>query len=287
MNKQDEAQTLAGKTFKSGNRTKGLPYPSINDLAFQGEPEPTVEQGVDLAGQPKIVFAAGRGKTGKTTLLRWISEISLRRGASVILADVDPSNASYSRYFKEVARPDTDNQPGVTRWLQDLIEQCVNEKQSAIVDLGGGDTTLRTLAAELPGFAQEMEHAGVSPVMLYMLGTQADDLAPAVTLSARGFVPKAQALVLNEFAIDAGQSRGDAFEWLLSAPGFAQLFERSVRVWMPRLFAAEAIEARRCSFFNARDGKVSPRLGMFDAARVRAWLGAMDRRFAGISSWIP
>ena len=287
MSKQDEARTLAGKTFKSGTRTKGLPYASVNDLAFQGEGEPAVEQGVDLTGQPKIVFAAGRGKTGKTTLLRWISEISLRRGASVILADVDPSNASYSLYFNEVARPGTDNPTGVVRWLQNLIEHCVNDKQSAIIDLGGGDTTLRTLATELPGLAQEMEQAGLSPVMLYLLGTQADDLAPALTLTARGFVPKAQSLVLNEFAVDAGQSRDEAFEWLLSAPGLAQLLDRSVRVWMPRLFAAEAIEARRCSFLNARDGKVSPPLGMFDAARLRAWLDAMDRRFAGISSWIP
>jgi len=37
-------------------------------------------------------------------LLRWISEISRRNGASVILADVDPRNASYSLYSKQVAR---------------------------------------------------------------------------------------------------------------------------------------------------------------------------------------
>jgi hypothetical protein len=256
-------------------------------LTPQTEPEPAIAQGIDLAGQTKIVFAAGRGKTGKTTLLRWIAETSFQRGSTPILADIDPSNASFSRYFDYVARPETDNPAAVARWLQQLIEHCVTEHQSAIVDLGGGDTTLRTLATEMPGLAAAMEAAGVVPVMLYLLGTQAEDLTPALTLSARGFAPKAQALVLNEVAIDAGTTRADAFERMTSLPGFIQLAKTSVPVWMPRLFAAEAVEARQCRYFDARDGKVAPPLGMFDGARLRAWLNAMDRRFAGISSWIP
>jgi hypothetical protein len=181
-----------------------------------------------------------------------------------------------------VARPETDSPAGVARWLQQLIEHCVTERQSAIVDLGGGDTTLRTLATEMPGLAAAMEAAGVAPVMLYLLGTQAEDLTPALTLSARGFAPKAQALVLNEVAIDAGTTRAGAFGRMTCLPGFIELAKTSVPVWMPRLFAAEAIKARQCRFLDARDGKVTPPLGMFDAARLRAWLDAMDRRLAGI-----
>lgn len=113
------------------------------------------------------------------------------------------------------------------------------------------------------------------------------DLTPGLTLSARDFAPKAQALVLNEVAIDAGITRADAFGRLTGLPGFIALAKTSVPVWMPRLFAAGAIEVRHCRFFGARDGNVTPPLGMFDAARLRAWLDAMDRRCAGISSWIP
>lgn len=256
-------------------------------LAPRPEAEPTIAQGVDLAGKTKIVFAAGRGKTGKTTLLRWIAETSFQRGSTPALADIDPSNASFSCYFSDVGRPETDNPAGVARWLQQLIERCVSEHQSAIVDLGGGDTTLRTLATEMPGLAAAIEGAGVVPVMLYLLGTQAEDLTPALTLSARGFAPKAQALVLNEAAIDAGITRAGAFSRLTGLPAFIGLAKTSVPVWIPRLFAAEAIEVRQCRFFDARDGNVTPPLGMFDRARLRAWLDAMDRRCAGISSWIP
>jgi hypothetical protein len=256
-------------------------------LAPASEAEPEVEQGTDLAGRTKILFAAGRGKTGKTTLLRWVAETSFHRGSTPILADIDPSNASFSRYFDGVARPETDNPVGVARWLQQLIEHCATERQSAIVDLGGGDTTLRTLATEMPGLAAAMQEAGVAPVILYLLGTQPEDLTPALTLSARGFAPPAQALVLNEVAMDAGTTRAEAFGRITSLPGFASLAHTGVRVWMPRLFAAEAIEAREARYFDALDGRASPPLGMFDRARLRAWLDAMSQRFAGITSWIP
>jgi hypothetical protein len=95
--------------FKPGGKAAALPQPNFADLAPRTEAEPAVEQGIDLSGVPKIVMAAGRGKTGKTTLLRWISEASLAGGSGVILADIDPSNASYSLYFDDVARPDTDS----------------------------------------------------------------------------------------------------------------------------------------------------------------------------------
>jgi len=260
---------------------------SFADLAPQVEPEPDVETGINLSGKTKIIFAAGRGKTGKTTLLRWVAEKSARQGSTPILADIDPSNASFSRYFENVARPDNDNPAGVARWLQDLIEHCIAAKQSAIIDLGGGDTTLRTLATEMPGLSAQIEGAGIVPVMLYMLGTQPEDLTPALTLTERGFTTTAQALVFNEVAIDAGITRSLAFGRILNSPSLLKLAKSSITIWMPRLFAADAIESRLCGFHDARDIRVEPPLGIFDSARVRAWLETMDRRFSGIDSWIP
>jgi hypothetical protein len=266
--------------------------PHLKDVAFarlapRAEPEPPVEHGIDLSGQAKIVFAAGRGKAGKTTLLRWYTEMSLQQGGAPILADIDPSHATLSTYFNDVARPETDHPAGVARWLQELIEHCAATRASAIVDLGGGDTTLRTLATEMPGLVASIEASGLAPVILYMLGPQPEDLTPALTLTERGFAPQARALVLNEFTIEPGITRARAFERIMNLPGFVALAKTSVRVWMPRLFAAEAIEARQCRFFEALARRVVPPLGMFDGARLRAWLDAMERRFAGIRSWIP
>jgi hypothetical protein len=80
--------------------------------------DPPLVQGVDLTSRPKIIIAAGRGKTGKTLLLRWLTERSLAAGAAVMLADIDRTNASFSTFFEDVARPDTDVPAGILRWMQ-------------------------------------------------------------------------------------------------------------------------------------------------------------------------
>lgn len=278
----------SGATPYKANGQKFIgPQADVSDLSARQEPEPEIQKGTDLSGKTKIVFAAGRGKTGKTTLLRWIAEMSLHNGGSPILADVDPSNAAFSRYFSDVARPDTDTPAGVVTWLQELIEHCVAERHSAIIDLGGGDTTLRTLAAEMPGLAEQIEASGLSPVMFHLLGTQPEDLAPAMTLTAKGFIPKAQALVFNEYSIEPGVMRDRAFSRMVGSPSYNALARSSLLLWMPRLHAADAVEARQCSYADARDGQAHPPLGLFEAARIRAWLNVMDRRFSGVRSWIP
>ena len=285
---ETERKKLAGGTPYPGKEQRFVGKSrNIAQLTPRHEPEPEIQQGIDLAGKAKIVFAAGRGKTGKTTLLRWLTEMSVQSGSSPILADVDPSNATFSDYFSDVARPDTDNPAGVMIWLQDMIEHCITEKQSAIIDLGGGDTTLRSLATELPGLSSHIEASGMAVVMFHLVGTQPEDLVPAITLTDRGFKPKAQALVFNEFAIEAGSTRVKAFGRITASPSYETLLESSVLLWMPRLHAADAVESRQASFINARDGKSDPPLGIFEAARVRVWLDAMERRFAGVRSWIP
>jgi hypothetical protein len=259
-------------------------------LAKLGPPiqdAPPVEQGIDLSGKPKIVFAAGRGKTGKTTLLRWWQEVSIRRGGDAVLADVDPTNATFSQYFEGVQRPEVEDAAGVTAWLSDLIDHCITGHSSAVIDLGGGDTTLRALATEMPGLASEIEAAGLAPVMLYLIGTQPEDLTPAVTLAARGFQPKAQALVFNEFAIPPGQTRAQALQRLKLAPEYPELLDSSIALWMPKLNAANAVESRTAGFYAARDNAVDPPVGLLDRTRIRAWLDQMERRFAGVASWIP
>ena|SRR5271166_4646343 len=248
----------------------------------------TPAQGIDLTGRNKIIFAVGRGKTGKTTLLRWMAEQAIAGGRSFLMADIDPTNASFASYFENVSRPDTDQPAGVNRWLQGFIEYAVKHKTTAVIDLGGGDTTLRTLATEMPGFSQQIEEAGLVPVNFYLTGTQPDDLAPIATLAERGFSPPARAVVLNEFAADVGLSRQQAFMRVCRNRVFLdQLGSGAINLWMARLHAADAVEVRRTTFAAARDGQSKPPLGLFDRSRVKSWLEAMEKQFQGVRSWMP
>jgi hypothetical protein len=250
--------------------------------------EPPPAQGIDLTGRNKIIFAVGRGKTGKTTLLRWMAETALAAGRPFLMADIDPTNASFASYFEGVSRPDTDDPAGVNRWLQAFIEYAVKHQTTAMIDLGGGDTTLRTLATEMPGFAQQIEEAGLVPVNFYLAGAQPDDLAPIATLAERGFSPRARAVVLNESTAELGLSRQQGFMRVVrNRVLLDQLRSGAINLWMPRLHAAEAVESRRSTFAAARDGRTTPPLGLFDRARVKSWLEAMDRQFQGVQSWMP
>ena len=64
----------------------------------------------------------------------------------------------------------------------------------------------------------------------------------------------------------------------------------ATEIWMPRLYAAKAIEDRRISFRQAVNGEMPESglgLGPFDRSRTRHWLAAMEEAFAPIASWFP
>jgi hypothetical protein len=140
----------------------------------------------------------------------------------------------------------------------------------------------------MPGFAEQIAEAGATPVIFYLAGAQPDDLAPIATLASRGFMPPARAIVFNESSIDPGLSRAEAFVPVLrSAVVLDQLRRGAITLWMPRLYAASAVEGRRALFAAARDGHTTPPLGLFDRSRVRVWLDAMDQAFSGVATWMP
>ena len=247
-----------------------------------------VAQGVDLSDRPKIIMAAGRGKTGKTTMLRWMAERGLANGSRFLMADIDPTNASFSAYFPDTARPDSVEPLAVRRWLQDFLQFTLAERMTAVIDLGGGDTALRSMVAEMPALNEMIEQSGHAVALFYLVGHQPEDMTPIATLADLGFNPAARAIVLNEGTAPIGVSRDQAFARVVSHQLFGdQVADGAVPLWMPRLHAADAVEARQASFYAARDGKTKHPIGIFDRSRVSHWLHAMEEKFAGVTSWMP
>ena len=248
---------------------------------------------IDLSKRPKIWLTIGRGKTGKTTLIRYAAEESTLGGRDIMLADMDRTNATLSSYFEDVQRPPDGDEGGVVRWLERLLVFIMDKQVSAYIDLGGGDTTLRRLIAEVPDLVTMLDTSGVSIVAVYLLGPQTDDLSPLSTLEQAGFHPEATALVLNEGLIETAAPREEAFARVLRHSVFREAIGRgAVPLWMPRLLPAGEIEARRVFYGQAatgasREGRKQTSLGPFDQARVRAWVNNMRAEFAGVQSWIP
>lgn len=268
----------------------GLPPASAAQSAT-----PRVASEIDLSGKPKIWFSIGPGRSGKTMLLRWAAEMSANQGGTPIVAAADPQNRSLKNYLENVAEPPTNDATATSRWLEALLRHAMDEKASALVDLGGGDTSLHKLLATVPDLGAALEGAGVAPVAVYSLGPRVDDLASLASFEALNFKPGATVLVCNEGLSDPMADREDAFARVMRHSAYRAAIERgATQVWMPRMDAAVAqeIEAKRVSFVQARDalspeGRKVAALGPFDRSRVRHWLNTMTAEMAPIMSWLP
>ena len=248
--------------------------------------------GVDLSSKKKVIFFVGRGKTGKTTLIRWLSEIALASDSTFLMADMDPTNDTFSKYIDGVARPSDAGDPVLSlKWLDKLLQHAMAEEMSVLVDLGGGDTTLRRLVAQLPDLVTMFETAGFAVVVFYTVGPQEEDLSPMATLEGLGLRPSATAIVLNEGLVEVGEARDTAFARILRHSVFEDAVNLgAIPVWMPKLLPAAQVEVRRLHFQDAAAGHVGTGktpLGPFDRARVGTWLNAIDANFDGIKTWLP
>lgn len=243
---------------------------------------------LDLSKRRKVWFFVGRGRTGKTTLIRWMAEKAAAASAPVVCIDIDRTNATLSSYIEGVQRLPTVDDAGGLQWLQRGLDAIARSGASALVDLGGGDTILMKLVEEVPSLAGMLGEAGLEVVPAYLLGPQPDDLSPLATFAELGFAPRATVLVLNEGLLGPGVPADTGFDALRRHSVFRKAEAAGAAiVRFPRLAPAAEIERRRVHFAQARDGQGPAPLGPFDRARIRHWLERMDEEFAPLASWMP
>jgi hypothetical protein len=250
---------------------------------------------IDLAGKPKLLFMVGRGGTGKTTLARWLGWRMAEQGRETLLAALDPQNRSLVGWFTGVAQPADGSVYETSKFLKQLIDDRIAQRAGAILDFGGGDTSLTRLVESHRDVCDMLVDAGVEPVGVYTVGTGVDDLAAMLLAEREGFLPRARMIVLNEARAPLGTPRETAFRALMRSKAYqAAIQGGTMPIWMPALDAEVAadIERRRLTFGMARDGQVrdgmkSPPIGGLDRVGVGRWLRAMEEDFAPVATWLP
>lgn len=267
--------------------------PKLHQVAAAAPALPDVTPALLPAG-PRAVFVMGPGRSGKTTLLRYIIE-SMPGGTSAAAAALDPQNRSLATFMADVYQPDVTDPAGVARWAEGFLAFIMAEKQSALLDMGGGDLSMGKLLADVPDLAGNLEQAGVQPVAIYTLSPRVDDLGVLAGYEDQGFQPKATAMILNAGLADPTLPREASFARVLRHSVFqAALARGAVPIWMPRLDAGVAaeIEGKRLRFVQARDGKapddqLGAILGPFNRSRVRKWMAEMEAALTPIRGWLP
>jgi hypothetical protein len=213
---------------------------------------------IDLTGKPKLLFMVGRGGTGKTTLARWLGWRMAEQGRETLLAALDPQNRSLVGWFSGVAQPIDGGVYETSKFLKQLIDDRIAQRAGAILDFGGGDTSLTRLVESHRDVCDMLVDAGVEPVAVYTVGPGVDDLAAMLLVEREGFLPRTRMIVLNEARAPLGTPRETAFRALMRSKAYqAAIQGGTMQIWMPALDAEVAadIERRRLTFGMARTAK--------------------------------
>ena len=91
---------------------------------------------------PVLAVGLGRGFGGKSTGLSELVWRARDQGRDVIVADGDTRSRTLAGLFPEATSPATDELPDVKEWLSGILNRMVEERRSAVLDLGGGDRVL-------------------------------------------------------------------------------------------------------------------------------------------------
>jgi hypothetical protein len=237
---------------------------------------------LDLTGRPKLVMTLGPGRCGKSLLLRWISERSLEHNVPLILATADAARPTLKLFFPETMAPASATTS--VSFLERLVAGVISAPQTVALDMGG-DQTLVPLLRTIPDLADKLEDAGVSPVVMYMLTPRSSDLTVLDRMVESGFHARATMLVLNMATMDTDEPVRE-FAQLRRHSAYKAMIDRgAVEVWMPKLWAAKAIEDRTMSLYRA--ATPAGGLNLFDQSRAFTWLQEMETAFAHCASWLP
>lgn len=244
---------------------------------------------------PYCLIFAGRGGTGKSTHARLHAEWIERSGLPLKIADLDRTNATLTAFYPNlVATPRTADDKDVMTFLENILENQIEEKYNLILDFGGGDLILKNLAIRLD-LVEFFREYSIEPVLFHHLGADIDYLSYLTSLEEDGlFRPKRTIVVLNEFIKPSSQSVASAFETIMHSKQLADILARGARmISLPDLLPAPDIDRKRLRFYKALENRQSvdiPPLSPIKRQMLMQWLRTVAERFRAANDdlpWIP
>lgn len=242
-----------------------------------------------VSGKTKIIFFIGRGRTGKSTNIRYHIAQLARKQKNFIALDADKTNPVLGQYIGGVGMPPSYEDEAIASWLSETILSAIPHGIHVLVDFGGGDTSLAYVVRFLPHIVGSIEQMGGAVVTCCALGTSVDDLSPFANLYNLGFRPTATAFLFNEAA--APTLHPSSFADIQAHSFYRRLTDEhaAVSLLIPALKVAQAVEARRLNFFDAKEGAQpdtqAPPLRLFEQLILGGWLANMEQVYQPVGSW--
>jgi hypothetical protein len=242
--------------------------------------------------RPKLVVRLGRGNVGGTTGLDAQIQLARAAGRSPIIFD-GALNPTLALLYREAIRPESYELPDVKRALTTVLDTMVEERRSAAIDLGGGQSGgLASFVRDLE-LLEYCEAMGITPVAQFYLGPDLEDLRHAMAVwDDGGFQPPQTLAFLNEGVLRMGQTTTGVFDALRAQPSFTGWVRAGARpILMTRLACMEEIRNLGLTLTEAvmnipnKDGR---RIGPTNAWSTKKWLERLQKEAAevGAGEWL-
>jgi len=228
--------------------------------------------------QPTLFVAIGRQRVGKTTFLKVLTELTRQQGGRPEVWNTDSLNKSHtiSSLGDYVLEPDSTRTEKQVKWLEQRIENLVQTRQDAILDIGGGWTAMHELI-DKSHLVSALSKIGVNLVTVFMIGIEKADIDYLDELQRnKRFASKKTVIVLNEGLIPIGLDTADAKKRVIMNPTIIRaLGEGAVFAVFPNLNGLKEVTDREQTFIDFAGDAPSPDglpTSVFDRLRVMHWL---------------
>jgi Zeta toxin len=226
--------------------------------------------------KPVIVFVVGRQRVGKTVFLNVLAQYAREHGADFEIWDADISNASnnLSALHPGAKSPPSSNPEQAKAWLERQINHLMEDRVDVMVDVGGGETALTRVIAELP-LADSLEEQGIRVVVVHMVGPDTADLDYLDRFEDGGLFAAPATLIVQNAGLVMTPGIDQAFASIYDHRTVGRVRERGgIVVQMPRLICMNEVTKRRLGFVEAYEGKKGAdgtAVAFLDRVRVRNW----------------
>jgi hypothetical protein len=245
---------------------------------------------------PILWIALGRQRVGKTAVLNSAVQYFREAGSQLRIWNADQQNRSHSlsQFFPEAETVPPGGIEDTKAWIERRLEDLIEHRYDAVLDVGGGATGFSELVKEVP-LLEGADQCGVRVVGVFCTGPERADLDYLEQFAgAGGFLPPASVIVTNAGLVLTGRSADGAFAPIITHPAVRFARGRGAKVAMfPNLPCMAQVTDRGVTFRGAMDGETGkgeqPALGMFDRMRVnKFWTMDIPAFFAKLPpEWLP
>jgi len=227
--------------------------------------------------RPRLVVAIGRQRVGKTTILKALTEVTLRQGGNPEVWNTDIMNKSHAinTVGVDVLSPPEQHAAGQAAWLEEKILGMAQTGRDAVLDIGGGWTAVHELIQGSP-LLGVMKRMKIRLIPYFVVGFEPADLDYLDDLHKRGFNPPKSVIVINEGLMAYKADSKAHTKAIFRHPAVQQAIANDGTVaTFPAVNGLLKVAERNQSFFDFVEGKpVSgmPTASWFDTLRFDFWL---------------